>query len=275
MKKIVPSTNVHLTLGLGLLMAIIVMGLLAPWLSPNDPLAINLSNRLSAPSWAYPFGTDHLGRCVLSRVIYGIRITVTSSALMMILALMISLPIGLITGYLRGRADHMMMRVIEGTLAIPDMVLTIAIVGLLGPGLWNMMLAVILVRWATYVRMIRSLVLKACKEDYIWSARMAGNSHLRIMWRYIVPQIISPVMVFTALDMGRLVLLIAGLSFLGLGAQPPTPEWGAMLHDATSYFQIAPHVMIFPGLAILLFVLSCQLISDRLQALDHNLPKEV
>lgn len=178
MKKIAPTSNVHLALGIGLLMAIIVMGIFAPWLSPHDPLAINLSNRLSSPSWDYPFGTDHLGRCLLSRMIYGIRITVTSSALMMIFALMISLPIGLLTGYLRGRTDRMMMRVIEGALAIPDMVLTIAIVGLFGPGLLNMMLAVIMVRWASYVRLIRSLVLNACKEDYIWSARMAGNSSL-------------------------------------------------------------------------------------------------
>lgn len=263
MKNVIHSLNRGVIAGGSLLIFIILIGLLAPWVSPHDPLDINLSNRLSFPSWEYPFGTDHLGRCVLSRVFFGIRISVVSAFVIMIFTLIISLPIGLLTGYLRGRTDHTFMRVIDGTLAIPDIVLTITIVGVLGPGFVNMIIAITMVRWANYVRLIRSLVFKVCKEDYILSARMSGNSHLRILKRYVLPEIISSLVVFGALDMGKIVLLIAGLSFLGLGAQPPSPEWGVMLHDATSYFQIAPHVMIFPGLAILLFVLACQLISDR------------
>jgi ABC-type dipeptide/oligopeptide/nickel transport system permease subunit len=160
------------------------------------------------------------------------------------------------------------MRLVDGTFAIPDIVLTIAIIGLLGPGFFNMLLAIIIVRWANYVRFIRSLVLKVGKEDYIFSARMSGNSYIRIMRRHILPVILSPIIVFGALDMGRIVLLIAGLSFLGLGTQPPTPEWGVMLYDATGYFQVAPHVMIFPGFTILLFVLACQLIGDRFRKLS-------
>lgn len=265
LKNLVQTLNKNFLLGIGLFVTIIMIGFFAPWLSPHDPLAINLSNRLMPPSWEYLFGTDHLGRCILSRIIYGIKTTVTSAFLIMIFTLMISLPIGLVTGYLRGRTDHFFMRIVDGTLAFPDIVLTIAIVGLLGPGFFNMILAIIMVRWANYVRLIRSLVLKVCKEDYIVSARMSGNSHIRIMQRHILPQILSPFLVFGALDMGRIVLLIAGLSFLGLGVQPPTPEWGVMLHDATGYFQIAPHIMIFPGLAIMFFVLSCQLASDPLK----------
>ncbi|UFJ43325.1 ABC transporter permease subunit [Brevibacillus humidisoli] len=249
--------------GVGLLFLIMLIGAFAPSISPHDPLAIQLSNRLSPPSWDFPFGTDHLGRCVFSRILYGIRISVTSAFLIMLLTLLISLPIGLMTGFLRGRADRFLMRMIDSTLAIPDIVLTIAIVGLLGPSLVHLILAIIMVRWASYVRLIRSLVQKVCQEEYILSARMAGNSRLRIMWRYILPQIASPIGIFGALDMGRIVLMMAGLSFLGLGPQPPTPEWGVMLHDATAYFQLAPHVMIFPGLAILLFVLCCQFISER------------
>jgi peptide/nickel transport system permease protein len=275
MKKIRQRLDVSLILGIGLLVLIIMSGLFASWLSPHDPLTINLSNRLTSPSWDYPFGTDHLGRCILSRIIYGIKTTVTSAVLIMVFTLIISFPIGLLTGYLRGRTDHIFMRMVDGTLAFPDIVLTIAIVGILGPGFFNMILAIIMVRWANYVRLIRSLVLKVGKEDFIISARMSGNSHIRIMQRYILPQILSPVIVFGALDIGRIVLLIAGLSFLGLGTQPPTPEWGVMLHDATAYFQIAPHVMIFPGLAIMLFVLSCQLISDRLKRVDTTIPKGV
>ena len=247
------------------------MGIFAPWISPHDPLAIHLTHRLQPPSWTYPFGTDHLGRCVLSRIIYGVRISVTSAIVIMLLTLLISIPIALITGYVRGRTDHLLMRVIDSTLAIPDIVLTIAIVGLLGPSLVNMILAIILVRWASYVRFIRSLVIRICKEDYLLSARMAGNSHFRILKRYILPQIIIPILIFSALDMGKIVLNIAGLSFLGLGSQPPIPEWGAMLNDATAYFQIAPHVMIFPGLAIVIFVLACQILSERFSKFN-NLP---
>ncbi|MFC0471942.1 nickel transporter permease [Halalkalibacter kiskunsagensis] len=269
------QTNIRFLFGGGFLISIILIGLLAPWLTPFDPLAINLSNRLSPPSWNYLLGTDHLGRCLLTRIIYGIRITVTASFFIMIFTVIISLPIGLLTGYLRGRMDHTFMRVIDGTLALPDIVLTIAIVGILGPGFFNMIVAIIMVRWANYVRLIRSLVLKIGKEDYLLSARMSGNSHIHIMKRYILPQILPPVIVFGALDMGRVVLLISGLSFLGLGTQPPTPEWGAMLHDATSYFQIAPHVMIFPGLAIMFFVLSCQLLSDQYRELEDSISKEV
>jgi ABC-type dipeptide/oligopeptide/nickel transport system permease subunit len=249
--------------GGGLLLFILIVGCFAPWIAPHDPLAIDLSKRLMGPNSDYFFGTDHLGRCILSRIIYGIQTTVAAAFIIMFATLAISLPIGLTTGYIRGHSDHVLMRIVDGTLAFPDIVLTIAIVGILGPGYWHMILAIVMVRWANYVRMIRSLVLKIKKEEYILSARISGNSHISIINRYIIPAILTPIIVFAALDIGRIVLLIAGLSFLGLGTQPPTPDWGVMLHDATSYFQIAPHVMIFPGLAIMLFVLSCQLISDR------------
>jgi peptide/nickel transport system permease protein len=267
--------DTQLMLGIGLLVLIIGTGLLAPWLAPNDPLALDLSNRLQAPNWDYPLGTDHLGRCLLSRLIYGIQTTTASALVIIVLTLVISLPIGLYTGYRRGRGDRILMRLVDGVLAFPDIILAIAITGMLGPGWFNMLLAIIMVRWANYVRLIRSLVLKVCTEDYILSARITGNSHYRIMGRHIFPQIISPVLIFGALDMGKVVILIAGLSFIGLGSQPPTPEWGAMLYDATAYFQLAPHVMIFPGIAIMLFVLSCQWISGRLRELNDRVQKGV
>lgn len=275
MQKMLYRLDINVIVGSGLLILIFFIGIFAPWIAPHDPLAVNLANRLSSPSWVYPFGTDHLGRCILSRIIYGIRISMTATFLIIIFTLLISIPIGLITGYIRGQTDHIFMRVIDSVLAIPDIVLTIAIVGVLGPGFINMIIAIIIVRWANYVRFIRSLVIKICKEDYLLSARMSGNSHQRIMQRHILPQIFISILVFSALDMGKIVLAIAGLSFLGLGIQPPTPEWGAMLHDATAYFQIAPHVMIFPGMAILFFVLACQLISDRFRKLDSTTLKEV
>ncbi|AZV45134.1 nickel transporter permease [Peribacillus asahii] len=275
MQKMLYRLDINVIVGSGVLILILFIGIFAPWIAPHDPVNVNLANRLSSPSWMYPFGTDHLGRCILSRVIYGARISMTAAFLIIIFTLIISIPIGLVTGYVRGRTDHIFMRVIDSMLAIPDIVLTIAIVGVLGPGFINMIIAIIIVRWANYVRFIRSLVIKICKEDYLLSARMSGNSHRRIMQRYILPQIFVSVLVFSALDMGKIVLAIAGLSFLGLGIQPPTPEWGAMLHDATSYFQIAPHVMIFPGMAILFFVLACQLISDRFRKLDSTTLKEV
>mgnify|MGYP001322869350 CR=1 FL=1 len=275
MKKIAPILDKYVLTGISLLAGILLLGALAPWISPHDPLAINLTNRLSSPTWTYPFGTDHLGRCVLSRVLYGIRISVTSSFAITVITLLISLPIGLFTGYVRGRIDRIFMRMLDSTLAIPDIVFMIAIVGVLGPDLFHVILAIIMVRWANYVRMIRSLVLKVSQEEYILAARMSGNTPGQIMRRYLLPQIAPSVAVFGALDMGRIVLLIAGLSFLGLGAQPPTPEWGVMLHDATAYFQIAPHVMIVPGLAIIVFVLGCHVIGERYRELGPQLSKEV
>jgi peptide/nickel transport system permease protein len=248
--------------GISLLLFIFVIGLLAPWVSPHGPLAVDLSKRLLSPNIQYPFGTDHLGRCILSRIIYGIRVSVIYSVIIMLSSFVVSLPIALFIGYFRGRVDYVVMRFIDVTLAIPDMVLTITIVGILGPSLLNMIMAILIVRWTSYVRLIRSLVMKACEEDYILSARMSGNSHFRIKRRYIFPVILPNLVLFGTLDMGKIVLFIAALSFLGLGTQPPTPEWGSMLHDATSYFQVAPFVMIFPGMAIFLFILACQLIGD-------------
>ncbi|ERN51428.1 ABC transporter permease subunit [Alkalihalophilus marmarensis] len=254
------------------LLSLVIVGLLAPWIVPHDPLFINLDNRLAPPGFTYLFGTDHLGRCIFSRIIYGIRVTVFAASIIMVITVMISLPLSLITGYLRGSTDNLFMRVIDGMYAIPDFVLTLAIVGMLGPSFINMIIAIVIVRWTDYVRLFRSFVIKASKEDYIAYARIAGNSHIRILSMYILPHIFPMVLVYAALDVGRIVLLISGLSFLGVGAQPPMPEWGVMLQDATGYFQVAPHVMLFPGLAIVFFVYLSQLVSNQFQ---NSTAKEV
>lgn len=274
MLKRLKQVNIGLLLGAGIILSICLVGIFAPWIAPHDPLAVNLFARLQAPSQAYPFGTDHLGRCILSRIIYGIRISTIAALIIMFFTMVISVPIALFTGYVRGRSDNIMMRIIDSTLAIPDIILTIAIVGLLGPGLLNMIFAIVVVRWASYVRFIRSLVVKISQEDYMFSARMSGNSHFRILKRYVLPQIGMPIIVFSSLDIGKIVLNIASLSFLGLGSQPPTPEWGAMLNDATNYFQVSPYVMFFPGLAIVLFVLACQLVSEQLGKYETTVGKE-
>lgn len=268
------QVNIGLYIGGSILLFIFIVGVFAPLIAPHDPLAVNLTARLQSSNWTYPFGTDHLGRCILSRIIYGIRISVAAAFVIMFLTLLISIPIALVTGYIRGRIDYLLMRLIDGTLAIPDIVLTIAIIGLLGPGFGNMIFAIVLVRWATYVRFIRSLVVKITQEDYIFSAKMAGNSHVHILKRYIFPQIMQPIIIYSALDMGKIVLNIAALSFLGLGSQPPTPEWGAMLNDATNYFQVSPHVMFFPGAAIVFFIIGCQLISEKLDTYKRDETKE-
>ncbi|MFP3887776.1 ABC transporter permease subunit [Priestia filamentosa] len=250
--------------GVSFLIVLLLVGLLAPLLAPHNPLDTNLTQRLHPPNSTYPFGTDHVGRCILSRILYGMRISVGGAFLIMISTLLISLPIGLLAGY-KSRKGTFFLRIMDGFLAVPDIVLTIAIVGVLGQGFINMMIAVVIVRWANYVRIVRSFVLNICEEDYIKGARMAGNTHFQVMVRYIIPSIFTPLAVFISLDMGKIVLLMAGLSFLGLGVQPPTPEWGVMLHNGASYFQSAPHVMLFPGLFVLLFVLACQLISEDLK----------
>lgn len=248
-----------------LLSLFVVFALFAKWLAPIDPYETSLGERLQPPSSEHWFGTDQLGRDLFARIVYGTQISVTAALVILVMTLLISLPIALLNGYIKGRTDQFFMRFLDSILAIPDIVLTIAIVGLLGPSFFNMIIAIIVVRWASYVRFIRSLVLPLATAPYVIAGRLAGNSHMRLLWRYILPQIIHPIIVFSTLDIGKIVLNIAALSFLGLGAQPPVPEWGAMLNDAMNYFQLAPHMMIFPGLAIFLFVLSCQLVGAQFQ----------
>lgn len=248
----------------------VLIGLFAPYLMPSDPYLIRLDIRLSPPSLAYPLGTDPMGRCVLSRLIAGTRTSLFYSVLVLGAVLLISVPIGLLAGYAGGRTDHMIMRVIDMVLAFPSLILSLAIAGLLGPSLPNLLLAFVLVWWAGYARIVRGLVLQIKEMDYIRAARACGTSHWQMVLRHIIRNAARPMLVLASLEIGSILLSISGLSFLGLGAQPPIPEWGVMLNDSRAYMQTAPRLMLFPGLAIMTVVTGFNLLGEGLRSADRR-----
>lgn len=255
--------------GLAIILLVVAVGIAAPYLAPNDPEKVILSQKLASSSAQYPLGTDPLGRCILSRLIHGTRLSLSTATIALVTIMLISIPLGTLSGYLGGWLDNLVMRVIDVLLAFPGLVLALVIAGVLGPGLLNVMLAIVAVWWVGYARVIRGMVLSVKEKEFVLAAKSSGTSHLGIILGHILPNVISPVIVLATLDMGSIILAISGLSFLGLGAQPPTPEWGAMLNDGRPYMQVAPLLMIYPGLAIMTLVLAFNLLGDGLRdALD-------
>ncbi|PZE20740.1 nickel transporter permease [Paenibacillus xerothermodurans] len=260
-----PTAVFGILLVLGIL-AIVIFG---PYMVPNDPLTVNMGERLLAPSWEYPFGTDHMGRCIFSRLVQGGQSTLAITGLAIITVMLVGVPVGLLCGYVGGRVDAVVMRCIDGMLALPEFILAIAIAGFLGPSLPNVMLAIVLVKWIGYARVVRGVILTERAKEYVLAAKVSGCGTFKLLYRHLLPQIISPVLVLAALDVGKVILTISSLSYLGLGAQPPAPEWGAMLNDGRPYFETAPELMLYPGLAIMVVVLAFNLIGDGLRdALD-------
>ncbi|AOY74487.1 nickel transporter permease [Clostridium formicaceticum] len=248
-----------------IIILITFIGLLAPYLVLQDPLQIDLSNALQSASRNYPFGTDHLGRCVYSRIIYGTRISLSVSFIIVFTVMTIGTTIGLMSGYIGKRFDRIVVSIIDIILAFPSLILAIVITGILGPGLVNVMIAIMAVHWVGYARVVRSMVISIKEREYVIAARTSGTNHFHIITRHILPNILSTIIVLASLDMGGIILSISGLSFLGLGAQPPAPEWGAMLNDGKAYFLLKPDLMIYPGLAILLTVFSFNIMGDGLR----------
>jgi peptide/nickel transport system permease protein len=233
-------------------------------LTPYDPIAVNLVVRLQPPSLAHPFGTDEFGRDVLSRVIQGTRISLLVASISVVVATVLGVALGLVSGYLRGWTDFAIQRVNEVLLAFPGLLLALAIVGGLGPGLNNVMIAVGLASSPFFIRVVRGAVLSIRERDYILAARLIGARDRRIMLRHIAPNAISPIVVLVSQQVGWSILATAALSFLGLGAQPPTPEWGTMLSHGRDYMRDAWWIAAFPGLAIVVTVLGFNLLGDSL-----------
>ncbi|MGQ7278827.1 nickel transporter permease [Brevibacillus thermoruber] len=257
--------NPMTAIGMGLLAILTFLTLVGPYLVPHDPLTANMAERLQPPSWEYPLGTDHFGRCMFSRLVAGAQTTLGITALAIVSVMLIGVPLGLAAGYAGGRIDAVVMRLVDGAQALPEFLLAIAITGFLGPGLTNLMISIVLVKWMGYARVVRSIVLSEREKEYVLAARAAGSGAWTILWRHLLPQVFSPVIVLAALDTGKIILTISALSYLGLGAQPPTPEWGAMLNDGRPYFQTVPELMIYPGLAIMLVVIASNLIGEGLR----------
>ncbi|MCV9886204.1 nickel ABC transporter permease subunit NikC [Metabacillus halosaccharovorans] len=238
--------------------------LFAPWLAPNDPIAVNLAHKLQPPSLNYPLGTDHLGRCTLSRILYGARISLGFATLIFISSLSIGLVVGIIAGFKGGWVDQLLMRLGDGVMAFPSLLLVLGLVGIWGAGLKQVVLALILVQWVYYARVIRGIVLSLKEQNYIAAAKISGSSQWTIMKKHIIPNVLPPIAVMGTLEMGWAIMDLSSMSFLGLGVQPPTPEWGAMIHEGKSYIRTNPTLMIYPGLMILLVVVTFNLLGEAL-----------
>lgn len=252
--------------GVVLVAVFLLFALLAPWLAPHDPAAIDLPTRLSAPSTAHWFGTDELGRDIFSRVIYGSRISMLVGASVVAGSLLLGTIIGSLAGYYGGALDRIInVVVMNAFLSFPGILLAIAFVAFLGPGLFNLILALIIGGWVGYARLVRAQVLAARPREYVEASRALGASDLRVITRHILPNIMQPVIVQAAIGMAGAVLAEATMSFLGLGVPPPVPSWGSMLNDGRSHLFDAPHLVLFPAIAVMLAVLSFNFIGDALR----------
>lgn len=255
------------------LVSIFALGaLLAPWLAPHDPTAVDAINRLEASSWEHPFGTDELGRDVFSRMLFGARWSLGTAALTTAIVMAIGVAVGALAGYYGGRLDSALMRVVDVLLAFPSLVLYLAIVGTLGPGFENLFLALVSISWVAYARVVRGLVLSMKERGFVRASLALGASDRRLVLRHILPNVVAPVVVLASLQTGALILALAALGFFGLGVQPPTPEWGSMINQSRLYLQSAPSLMLWPGLAISLTVIGLNLLGDGLRdVLDPRL----
>ncbi|QEI06759.1 ABC transporter permease [Pigmentiphaga aceris] len=253
-------------IGLVILLTLIVAALFGPALAPHDPYAQELANRLVPPGAAdHLLGTDALGRDILSRVIYGARITLSIAVLVVVLVVPVGLAVGTLSGFLGGWVDTVLMRLTDIALAFPKIVLALALAAALGPGVINAVIAISITAWPAYARLARAETLRLVQSDFIHAARLQGASNTRLLLKYIVPLCSSSVIVRATLDMAGIILTVAGLGFLGLGAQPPSPEWGFMVASGRNVLIDAWWVATVPGIAILLVSLAFNLLGDGLR----------
>jgi len=254
------------TVGLVLVIIFVVLALFAPWIAPQDPAYIDLPARLSPPSAAHWCGTDELGRDILSRLIYGSRISMLVGSCVVAVSLGLGLIVGSIAGYYGGRLDRFInVVVMNAFLSFPGILLAIAFVAFRGPGIFNLVFALSLGGWVGYARLVRGQVLAAREREYVEAARALGASDLRVIIRHILPNIIQPVIVQATIGMAGAMLAEATMSFLGLGVPPPTASWGAMLNDSRAHLFDAPHLVLFPAAAVMMAVLSFNFIGDALR----------
>jgi peptide/nickel transport system permease protein len=254
------------TIGLTLCVVLVVLAVGAPWLAPYNPASQNLPERLATPSAAHWMGTDELGRDVLSRVIFGARVSMLVSVCVVFGAGILGLILGAVAGYFGGWFDNVVnIILINAFLSFPGILLAIAFAAFLGPGLDKVILALTITGWAGYARLARAQVLQAKEMDYVTTARSLGASHLRILWRHLFPNIIQPVLVQATIALAGAILAESTLSFLGLGVLAPMSSWGAMLNDARSHLFDAPHLVVFPALAVMSAVLAFNLLGDALR----------
>lgn len=259
--------NRLVVVGLAVTLALILTALLAPVLAPFDPTAQNLEQGLSPPTPAHPLGQDKFGRDILSRIIYGARISLWVGLSTALVSLAIGTTIGAISGYLGGLTDEIVTRIIDILLAFPGILLALALMAILGPSLNNVIIALCAVGWVGYARLARGQVLAIKEREFVLAAKALGAGKARIIFVHMAPNILAPLIVEATFGMGGAIVGEAGLSFLGFGVQPPTPSWGGMLNEGRQFLLIAPHLTTFPGLAIMLVVLGFNFLGDGLRDL--------
>jgi peptide/nickel transport system permease protein len=262
------TSNRPAFIGCVLLVGFVLCAVLAPWLAPHDPTQLDLSGRLLPPSTAHWFGTDELGRDVLSRILYGARISLSVAVAVVGLSLTVGVAFGMAAGFYGGFVDTAInIYLTNAFLSLPGILLAVAFVAFLGPSLVNLVLALALSGWVNYARLVRAQVMTMKEREFVQTARSLGASDLRLMLSHILPNVVQPLLVQAAIGMAAAVLAEATLSFLGLGVQPPTATWGAMLNDARSHLFESPYLVFFPAMALALCVLSFNLIGDGLRDL--------
>lgn len=256
--------NMRLKIILSLIVMIIILGIIAPLIAPNDPYKTDLLITLNPPSWQFPFGTDALGRCIFSRVLYGISNSVFSALTVVFVTFGAGTIVGVVSGYYGGFLDEVIMGIVDVFLSFPGMIIAVAIAGILGGGLKNAMIAIGLVSWTKYARLARSEVMAISSETFVLAARLSGNSSFKIIFKHIIPNVIGTLIITASSDIGVMIMEIAGLSFLGLSSPLPIPEWGSMMNEGKSMLQSAPWITLFPGMAILIVVVLFNLMGDTL-----------
>lgn len=248
-----------------LVILIVLVAVLAPFIATHDPYEGNMKMVLQTPSAEHIFGTDKLGRDTFSRIIYGTQTSLFMTICLVILMALVGTIVGTVSGYFGGKIELVLMRFADIMLSFPGIVLAIAIAGILGGSIINTILALVVVSWAKYARLVRSLVIKLRHNDFIIAAEVNGTTTFNILWRHVLPNILPMVVITGAMDIGTMMMEIAGLSFLGFGAQPPTAEWGLMLNEGRQYIQTAPWLMVYPGVAIFIVVAIFNLWGDSLR----------
>ncbi len=249
-----------------LAIVVVLVAIFAPVLSGGiDPTAGELKNAIMPPSSEHIFGTDKMGRDIYARVLYGARISLVSTFILVVLIFVIGTALGVLSGYFGGWVDAVIMRIADMMIAFPGLVLAIAVAGMMGASMRNAIIAIALVTWPKYARMARSLVLKVRHTDYVDAAIVTGSSTWRMLWKYMLPNTITTLVITAATDIGGMMMELAALSFLGFGAQPPAAEWGSMLNEGRDFMQSAPWMMVYPGLAIFITVVIFNMLGDNLR----------
>ena len=252
-------------IGLAIVLLFVAAAVFAPLIAPNDPLLVDVSHKLEGPSSTYCLGTDQLGRCIASRLLWGGRNSLLYGAIVLVITLLVGVPIGLISGYVGGKTDLFFMRVIDIFMAMPSFIVALAIAGTLGASGKNLVLSMSFVYWAGYARLSRALTIQVKEQNYMMALKAGGCGHTRIIFRHVLRNIAPSIIALATMEIGTIILAIAGFSFIGLGVQPPTPEWGIMLSDSKNFIQTFPQLMIYPGIVIVIVVMAFNLLGEGMK----------